>query len=58
MRSKGYVLLAAALGALVGGAVVVIATRAIPKMMSKMMGGMMQNMTARMREGGCEPAEM
>ena len=51
-------ILAAVLGALGGGLVVVIATRAIPKIMSQMMPGMMRNMMAHMGEGGCSPAEM
>ena len=50
--------LAAVLGALGGGLVVVIATRAIPKIMSQMMPGMMRNMMAQMGERGCNPAEM
>jgi hypothetical protein len=52
-HNKGYVL-AAVLGAIGGGLIVALATRAIPKMMS----GMMRNMMAQMREGGCAPAEM
>jgi hypothetical protein len=52
-RNKGYVL-AALLGAIGGGLIVALATRAIPKMMS----GMMQNMMAQMGEDGCNPAEM
>ena len=51
-------ILAAVLGALGGGLVVVIATRAIPKIMSQMMPGMMRNMMAHMGEQGCSPAEM
>ena len=51
-------ILAAVLGALGGGLVVVIATRAIPKIMSQMMPAMMRNMMAQMGEGGCSPAEM
>ena len=51
-------ILAAGLGALGGGLVVAIATRAIPKVMSQMMSGMMRNMMAQMGEGGCKPAEM
>jgi hypothetical protein len=34
-------LLASSLGAFIGGAVVLITTNALPKMMSKMMSGMM-----------------
>ena len=51
-------LLAAALGALGGGLIVLWATQAIPKMMSQMMAGMMKNMMSQMREGGCAPPEM
>lgn len=51
--TRGYVL-AAVLGAIGGGLIVTVATRAIPKMMS----GMMRNMMAQMGEGGCSPAEM
>lgn len=54
MRKKEGYILAAALGALGGGAIVAIATKAIPKMMS----GMMQKMMARMAEGGCNPADI
>ncbi len=56
-QGKGY-LLAVALGALGGGLIVAVATRAIPKMMSHMMAGMMQNMLAQMKERGCAPAEI
>ena len=51
--NQGYVL-AAAIGAVAGGIFVAAVTKAIPKMMS----GMMQGMMARMRESGCDPAEM
>jgi hypothetical protein len=56
-RKRGY-LLAALLGAVGGGAVVAIATDAIPRMMSQMMSGMMQNMMAQMGEGEFDPSEV
>lgn len=49
---KGYAL-ALVLGALAGGLLVVIATKAIPKMMS----GMMQNMMLEMKKDGFNPGE-
>lgn len=51
-------LLAASLGALGGGIFVALATRAIPRMMSQIMSGMMRNMMSQMGEAGCDPAEM
>jgi CheY-specific phosphatase CheX len=56
-HTKGYVL-AAALGAMGGGLIVALATRAIPKIASQMMSGMMRNMMAQMAADGCNPAEM
>jgi hypothetical protein len=56
-RGAGY-LLAGLLGAVAGGAVVIIATRAIPRMMSQMMRAMMQDRMAQMEEMGCEPSEI
>jgi hypothetical protein len=56
-NSKGYIL-AAGLGALGGGVVALLVTRALPRMMSRLMAGMMQNMIAQMREGGCSPSEI
>lgn len=52
-KKEGYIL-AAALGAIGGGAIVAIATKAIPRMMS----GMMRNMMTKMAEGGCNPADI
>ena len=46
-------ILAVSLGAIGGGLLVATITRAIPKMMSKMMVGMMAEMGA----GECDPAE-
>lgn len=54
---KGYVV-AAALGAVGGGLVVALATRAIPKMMSQMMANTMQSMMTQIGDTGCNPAEM
>ena len=56
-HAREYVL-AALLGAIGGGLVVLLATKAIPKMMSGQMSKMMAQMGARMKEGGCEPSEM
>jgi hypothetical protein len=56
-RNKEYIV-AASLGAIGGGLIVAIATRAIPKMMSKIMAGMMQNMMAQMSERECEPVDI
>jgi CheY-specific phosphatase CheX len=47
------IVLAAILGTLTGGVIVAFATRAIPKMMSRMMAGMMQNMMAQRGKDGC-----
>jgi hypothetical protein len=52
------IILAAGLGALVGGIAVLLATQAIPKMMAQMREGMMQNMMEKMKERGCTPSEM
>lgn len=52
-RYKTY-LLAAILGAIGGGLVVVLITRAIPKMMASIM----RNMMSQMGEDGCTPGDM
>ena len=46
------------LGAVGGGILVALASRAVPKMMEKMMAGIMQNMFSQMSESGCDPSEM
>ncbi len=51
---KGTYLISALLGAIGGGILVLIATKAIPNMMS----GMMQKMMSQMGESGCNPQEM
>lgn len=57
-RPAGGYLLVAALGAFVGGAVVLVASRALPKMMSQMMSSMMSNMMEQMGGEGCNPADI
>lgn len=52
----GYVI-TALLGAAAGGIVVAWVTKAIPRMMKRMMAGMMDNMRAQMSTGGCKPEE-
>jgi hypothetical protein len=54
---SGYIL-AAILGAVGGGAAVAFATDAVPKMLSRVMSGMMGNMMAELGAGECDPAEM
>jgi hypothetical protein len=54
---KGYVI-AALLGAVGGGVIVAVATRAIPKITAGMAQGMMQRMMVQMKAGGCcEPGK-
>lgn len=48
---KGHVF-TAALGAIGGALVVVVATKVIPKIMAQIMSGMMRNMRAAMESGG------
>lgn len=57
ITSGGYVLAGIA-GVMVGGLLVALATRAMPKMASQIASAMMQGMADRMREGGCDPAKM
>jgi hypothetical protein len=54
---KGY-LVTALLGAAVGGLGILLITNAVPRMMQRMMAGMMENMRAQMSAGGCTPEEM
>ncbi len=54
---KDY-LLAAVLGALGGGLLVALTTRAIPMMMTAIMPTMMRSMMAQMQEMGCDPSEI
>ncbi len=56
-QRKGY-LISALLGAVGGGIVVMVASRAIPIMMSRMMAGMMQNMMSQMKASGHNPQDM
>jgi hypothetical protein len=54
---KGY-LLAAMIGAVGGGLLVALATKAVPIAMSKMMSGMMLQMMGQIRKNGFDPTEM
>jgi hypothetical protein len=56
-QRKGYAV-ATLLGAIGGGLFVILATKAIPKMMAQMMSGMMKNLMSGMSENGCNPSEM
>jgi hypothetical protein len=56
-QGKNYAV-AVLFGAIGGGLFVALITRAIPKMMTQMTSGMMQNMMNRMRESGFDPSEM
>jgi hypothetical protein len=55
--AKGYAI-AALLGAVGGGAVVVWGTRAIPNMASRLMSVMQRKMMDHMKEAGINPTEM
>ncbi len=53
-----FLVLSALLGAIGGGVVVIMATRAIPTMISEILSGMMKNMMSHLQAGGCNPQEM
>ncbi len=53
-RVSGY-LVAGVIGAVWGGLVVAIATKALPRIMAGMMKQMMPNMMMQMKECGCSP---
>lgn len=53
----GY-MTAAFFGAVASALIVALATRAIPRIMSQTMAGMMQNMMTQMGGDACDPAEM
>ena len=55
---RRHYLVAVILGAVAGGIVVAIATKAIPKIMSHMMSEMPQKMMVQMKAEGINPAEM
>jgi hypothetical protein len=50
-------LVAALVGAAVGGACVAVATRAIPRLVERTLAAGMQVMTAQMKAQGCDPAD-
>ena len=53
---SGYIVVAL-LGAAAGGLFVACVSHAIPRMMNRMMAGMMDNMRAQMSSGKCQPDE-
>ena len=55
--ASGYAL-AALFGAAAGGIAVLALTRVLPKMFSRIMPTMMQNMMTQMGVEGCDPEEM
>jgi hypothetical protein len=55
--NRGYVL-AALLGAVGGGFAVALATKAIPRIISRAMAEMMQTTMAQVAKDNCDPAEM
>jgi hypothetical protein len=54
--AKGYAL-ALVLGTLGGALIVVLGTKAVPRMMSNVMTAMMQNMKGQMMKVGINPVE-
>ncbi len=56
-QSRPY-LVSVLLGAIGGGIVVMIATKAIPTMLANMMSAMMGKMMSQMEASGCNPQEM
>jgi hypothetical protein len=50
--------LVALLGAAAGGLIVVVATRAVPRILCRTMAAMMENMAGRMGEGGGDPSDI
>ncbi len=58
ISQRGPYLISALLGAIGGGILVIVATRAIPTMMTNMMSGMMRKMMSNMGECGCNPQQM
>ena len=55
VNTRQKYMLAGMLGAIAGGLLVAIATKAIPRMMSNMMAGMMKNMMQMKERGGNVP---
>ncbi len=56
-KKIGYVI-SVLLGAAGGGLAVLIVSNAIPRMMKRIMSGMMENMRVQMGAAGCKPADM
>jgi hypothetical protein len=54
---SGYLIIAVP-ALIVGGIVALLVTHAIPRMVKRMMAGMMDNMRAQMGAGGCKPEEV
>jgi CheY-specific phosphatase CheX len=56
-QTNRIILIASLLGAIGGGVLTVLITRAIPKMMSRMMVGMMKNWMASMKDENGNPVD-